>query len=147
MYQRLVISTQKDGSFMHIDQRLLDCSLFVENWPLCQLRLMNDKRYPWCLLIPCLPNAIEIHDLSSDSQNQLFKEIMDLSQHMSFLFKPDKMNIGALGNIVPQLHIHVICRFKTDSAWPNPVWNGSPAIAYRTEEAIDITSRLIKQKS
>jgi diadenosine tetraphosphate (Ap4A) HIT family hydrolase len=101
---------------------------------LCILLLLNDKQYPWFILVPQREGIQEIHHLSSDEQNQLMHESCALSQALETCFKPNKLNIAALGNIVPQLHIHHIARFKQDIAWPQPVWGFAPAKPYNDEE-------------
>lgn len=89
---------------------------------LCYMGIMNDKRYPWLILVPQKNNLTEIIDLTASDRHQLMDEITLVSEQMKSLFTPYKLNIGAIGNLVPQLHIHIIARQKTDHAWPNPVW-------------------------
>lgn len=108
---------------MTIDQRLVNSSDFIIDLDLCQVRLSKNAAFPWVILIPKLDNAVEILDLSSAQQHQLMDEITHVSILMRDIFEPDKLNIATLGNIVPQLHIHIIARYKTDATWPNPVWN------------------------
>jgi diadenosine tetraphosphate (Ap4A) HIT family hydrolase len=96
---------------------------------------MNDKRFPWLLLIPQVANASEWIDLSREQQHQLSDEIMITSHLLQALVTPDKLNIATLGNQVPQLHIHLIARYKTDAAWPNPVWGQGSATGYSEEES------------
>lgn len=105
-----------------LDTRLEDDSLPIAEWPLCEVRLMNNARFPWLLLVPRREHAREITDLLPADQQQLMHEITRASRALQALTGAQKMNIGALGNIVPQLHIHVIARFTHDAAWPNPVW-------------------------
>lgn len=108
---------------MKLDNRLEQSSEFITDLPLCQARLSTNSAFPWVLLIPRLDNVIEITDLSPIEQHQLMDEMTLASKVMKQLFTPDKINVATLGNIVPQLHIHVIARYRTDAAWPNPVWN------------------------
>lgn len=89
---------------------------------LSRLLLMNNCNFPWLILVPRRPDIKEITDLSLDDRKILMDEICIVSEKMTALFSPDKMNVGALGNIVPQLHIHVIARYVGDPAWPAPVW-------------------------
>ena len=102
----------------------------VTSLPLCRVLLMNDARYPWIILVPQREDIREIHHLEADDQNTLFQELMQASNIVENLFAPDKINVGALGNLVPQLHVHVIARFKDDAAWPGPVWGQGDAIPY-----------------
>lgn len=97
-------------------------SCFVVDWPLCQLRVINDQQYPWFLLIPRRPGLKELIDLTPADYLQYHQESWQLAAWLRQCFRPDKLNIAALGNMVPQLHIHHIARFKHDKAWPAPVW-------------------------
>lgn len=117
-----------------LDSRLAKDTLDVTDLPLCNVRLMDNKRFPWVVLIPRLEGVREWIDLDRAQQHQLSDEIAVVSHILQALTTPDKLNIGALGNMVPQLHVHVIARYKGDSAWPNPVW-GAGGDAYGAEEA------------
>ena len=97
---------------------------------LCSLRLMNDATYPWLILVPRIDGARELIDLDVPQQHLLMNEISRTSHALQRLFAPDKLNVAALGNMVPQLHVHVIARFRDDPAWPSPVWGRVPAQAY-----------------
>ena len=90
--------------------------------PLSTLRLMDDARFPWVILVPMQPNLVELIDLSAKDQAQLIKEIALVSEKIKTLYNPRKLNVAALGNQVRQLHIHIIARFENDTAWPGPVW-------------------------
>lgn len=114
--------------------RLSRDSLLITNLPLCNVRLMNNKRFPWLVLVPRLPDLVEWVDLSREDQYRLSDEIAIVSHILKALVTPDKINIAALGNQVSQLHVHVIARYKTDSAWPNPVW-GVESEEYTEEES------------
>ncbi|NJN52033.1 MAG: HIT domain-containing protein [Gammaproteobacteria bacterium] len=89
---------------------------------LCQLLLMNDDRYPWCILVPRLPDLRDLHDVPREVRITLFDEIERVSNALQKISNAQKMNVAALGNVVPQLHIHVIARHTADAAWPGPVW-------------------------
>ena len=95
---------------------------------------MNDSQYPWLILVPAQPNIKEIYELSLGDQSQLMSELCRASLALSKLLSPDKINIGALGNLVPQLHIHVIARFRIDAAWPNAVWGSHSPIPYKPQK-------------
>ena len=99
----------------------------ITEWALSRVLLMKDANYPWLILVPALPGLRDLHDLSADWYPTAMGEISRASAALSDLFDPIKINVAALGNQVPQLHIHVIARFKTDAAWPGPVWcTGTP---------------------
>lgn len=99
-------------------------------FPLCHVLLMRDANYPWCILVPDREAVREIHQLSDADQQQLMRESSCLAAFLHQTFKADKMNIAALGNMVPQLHVHHIVRYQTDPAWPAPVWGKLPALSY-----------------
>lgn len=124
-----------------LDARLEADSLFVADLALSQLRLMNNRRFPWLVLIPRRKDLREITDLPLPEQHLLLDEITHASTTLQSLTSAHKMNIGALGNIVSQLHIHVIARFPEDSAWPAPVW-GTGGEAYPPAEAETLLKRL-----
>jgi len=117
-------------------------SLFVRDLKLCQLRLQNQKNVPWLILVPRRENIREIFELSGTDRAQLMEEIAQASVALRQLYDPDKINVGALGNIVPQLHVHVIARFKSDAAWPAPVWGRIPVESYPPEAINQIKSKL-----
>ncbi len=102
----------------------------VQQWPLSDVLLMNDARYPWLILVPRVPGAVELVDLAPDQLALLTGEITRASRLLQRAVKPDKLNIAALGNVVPQLHIHVVARFAGDAAWPRPVWGFGVAEPY-----------------
>ncbi|MBE0575858.1 MAG: HIT domain-containing protein [Desulfuromonadales bacterium] len=110
--------------------RLAEDTLAVGDFPLCRLLLMNDASYPWFILVPRRAEIREIFELARHDQQQLLDESSQLSQVLNKVFHADKLNIAALGNMVPQLHIHHIVRYQTDQAWPNPVWGLFPAQPY-----------------
>ena len=112
-----------------IDHRLRQNSTWLWDSSLCHFRLKHEKEWPWLMLIPNQADLREIHELSVRDQRQLMDEITWCSKAIKYIFNPDKINIGALGNIVPQLHIHIIGRYANpslDPAWPGPVWGYSP---------------------
>lgn len=112
-------------SGFELDQRLARDSYDITNLPLCNVRLMDNKRFPWIILVPRVADAREWIDLSREEQHQLSDEIAVVSHIFNALVTPDKLNIATLGNQVSQLHIHIIARYKADAAWPNPVWGGA----------------------
>ena len=96
----------------------------------CRILLMNDATYPWLILVPQRPGLRDFHDLSGADMTATVAEIGAASRALQTLFDPAKINVAALGNMVPQLHIHVIARHTDDAAWPQPVWGVVPARAY-----------------
>lgn len=105
-----------------IHPQLQKDSALVGYFQLCQLRMINDSQYPWFILLPQRGNVSEIYQLEALDQMQLQQESCFLAAQLAALFKADKMNIAAIGNIVPQLHLHHIVRYQHDKAWPSPVW-------------------------
>ena len=105
-------------------------TIHVAELRLSSLLLMNDKRYPWLILVPRVANAEELFDLNRLEQGFLMEEINATSKALSLVCQPEKMNVGALGNIVRQLHVHVVARFASDMAWPAPVWGKGEAEPY-----------------
>lgn len=123
--------------------RLALDSTFVCELSLCQVRLSHNAAFPWIILIPKQAAMTEIIDLTLNDQEQLLKEIRLASQVMRKLFQPTKLNIANLGNMVAQLHIHVIARFSSDKAWPNPVWNSQVDVPYEEAQMQQCISQLI----
>ena len=114
----------------------------IADLPLSRVLLMKDKGFPWLILVPKREGVREIHELTLDDRAILIEEVSLASMILTKLFNPVKINVGALGNIVPQLHIHVIARFENDRAWPGPVWGSTPKVPYSEEEIDSIVSRL-----
>lgn len=131
-----------DTQQFELDPLLADTTEVVGHFPLCLVLLSKDANYPWCLLVPKRAAVTELHHLSELDRLQYAKESGYLSEAMVALFAPDKMNIAALGNQVPQLHIHHVARFKDDAAWPNPIWGAVPATEYTAEDFDSRRSRL-----
>lgn len=127
-----------------LNPRLEGDSLPVADLPLCAVRLMKDANYPWLLLIPRQSDLVEITDLSAPDRLRLMEEIAAAAEALKTITGCDKINVGALGNMVPQLHVHVIARFRTDAAWPNPVWGAAPAGTYDPVELEALIGRLRK---
>jgi diadenosine tetraphosphate (Ap4A) HIT family hydrolase len=123
--------------------RLAQDTLAIGDFPLCRLLLMNDSSYPWFILVPRRAEIREIFELEQRDQLQMLKESSQLSRALSRLFQADKLNIAALGNMVPQLHIHHIVRYQTDQAWPNPVWGLFPARPYNERALQETCASLI----
>jgi diadenosine tetraphosphate (Ap4A) HIT family hydrolase len=114
----------------------------VGDLPLCRVLLSRDANYPWLLLVPRRPGAIETTDLDSAEQTQLMSEIAHASRALKTLTGCDKINMAAIGNVVAQLHVHVIARFRNDAAWPKPVWNAVPPQAYQPDALVTLIETL-----
>ncbi len=114
-------------SDFELDPRLAADSVFIADGPLSQVRMMDDARFPWLLLVPRVKDASEWIDLDGGQQRLLLAEINQLSQMLRAEPGVGKLNIGALGNIVRQLHVHLLGRHEGDAAWPGPVWGSGPA--------------------
>ena len=119
-----------------LHERLAADTITLDDWPLSRVLLMNDASYPWLILVPRRAGLKDFHDMAEADLAQATTEICAASRALQSRFRPDKINIGALGNMVPQLHIHVIARLRTDAAWPGPVWGAQPPVPY-TPEALD----------
>jgi diadenosine tetraphosphate (Ap4A) HIT family hydrolase len=114
----------------NLHERLTADTLSLGCSRLCELRLMNDSTWPWVILVPMRAGIREIYQLDEADQQRLLWESSELSRGMMALFAGDKMNVAALGNMVPQLHLHHIVRFEGDPAWPAPVWGKQAPVAY-----------------
>ena len=118
-----------------LDSRLDNDSLFLMDWPLCRVLRMNDRAYPWLILVPRRTGVRDIIDLATADQALLLGEIGQASRAIKKALKPEKLNVAALGNVVPQLHVHVIGRFTDDPAWPRPIWGVQAPQAFDSDEA------------
>ena len=110
--------------------------------PLSRVLVIKDAHYPWLLLVPRRAGAVEIIDLNEVEQGQLMTEINRVSRALKEVTKCDKLNVAALGNVVPQLHVHIIARRTTDAAWPRPVWGVAPPLAHDASEVQGFMSEL-----
>ena len=125
-----------------LDDRLAKDTIHLLELPLCRFLLMNDKRYPWLILVPRYNDLSEIHDLRDKDQSTLISEVTAATRALEKLFQPEKINVAALGNLVSQLHIHVIARFEEDEAWPNPVWGIGRNVIYPKNEVKPLVNQL-----
>lgn len=125
-----------------LNERLQADTCPVTDLGLCRVLLMNNRLWPWLILVPMRAGAVEIHRLDDADQATLMREIALASRVVERLFAPDKMNVGALGNMVPQLHVHVIGRTRGDPAWPGPVWGAGHAEPYDPAAAAALAQRL-----
>jgi diadenosine tetraphosphate (Ap4A) HIT family hydrolase len=125
-----------------LDARLAVDSHLLADGPLSQLRLMDDLRFPWLVLVPRVPDASELADLESAAQQQLLAEINDANALLRAWQPCDKLNLGALGNIVRQLHLHLVARREGDAAWPGPVWGVGAMQRATPDERIERLAQL-----
>ncbi|KRE87469.1 diadenosine tetraphosphate hydrolase [Rhodanobacter sp. Soil772] len=128
-----------------LDPRLAADTRPVASLPLCDVLLMNDARYPWLILVPRRAGLVEIADLRDDEQAALWQEVNRAAAALRAVAPCDKLNLGALGNIVRQLHVHVVARVEGDPAWPGPVWGNGQAVARGDNEARVLTAALQRQ--
>lgn len=125
-----------------LDPRLESDTVSVLKLKLCRVQLMRDKTVPWIVLVPERSGISEIHELSKEDRIELVEEITLASRAMEKAYGPDKINVGALGNIVKQLHVHVVGRFENDRAWPGPVWGAPGAEPYSDAELKDALAKV-----
>jgi diadenosine tetraphosphate (Ap4A) HIT family hydrolase len=118
-----------------------DCIL-LGKFELCQVLLMNDSQFPWFILVPQRAGIREIYELSNEDQITLISESSYLAQKLATIFTADKLNIAAIGNMVEQLHIHHVVRYKTDKAWATPIWGKFAAVPYSAQQLEDLQARL-----
>ncbi len=128
-----------------LDPQLERDTVEVGDLPLSRVLLINDANYPWVLLVPRRRGIIEIDELDGIEQSQLMSEIMQASRSLKTVSGCDKINIAALGNVVPQLHVHVIARSRSDAAWPKPVWGAVPPRDYDST-TLDALLALLRQR-
>jgi diadenosine tetraphosphate (Ap4A) HIT family hydrolase len=124
-----------------LDPRLSADALPVGDLGLCSVLLVDDARFPWFMLVPRRSDLVELTDLAETDAASLMDEIRLATRVMIDLAKPDKVNVGALGNIVPQLHVHVVGRFRSDPAWPGPVWGFETRRPYPDHAAAALVER------
>ncbi|WP_104204323.1 HIT domain-containing protein [Billgrantia saliphila] len=132
-------------TIVELDERLARDSYPITELPLCQLRLMDDARFPWLLLIPRRSGVSEIYELDETDQRQLWHEAAEVGHMLKTLTEGDKLNVASLGNMVPQLHVHLIARRRDDEAWPGPVWGHGEARPYDLDALAAMRDRLLAQ--
>ena len=129
-------------SMFQLHERLAADTVPVAELGLSRVLLMDNRVWPWLILVPMRPDLTEIHQLPDGERHRLVDEISLASQVLEGLFRPDKINVGALGNMVPQLHVHVIARTKGDPAWPGPVWGSGFAERYEAAERDAVVAKV-----
>ena len=130
-----------DGQW-HLHAQLAEDTHPVAHLGLSELRLMDDANHPWLILVPRVDGAVELIDLDEPQQAELTREIASVSRALQDAFRPHKLNVAALGNVVSQLHVHVIARYEHDIAWPRPVWGMATAQPYSPEQLVQRIERL-----
>lgn len=126
--------------------RLAADTIFVSDGPLSRILLMNDARYAWLVLVPRVAEAVELFDLSEQDRATLTEEIATAARTLKQLTAAAKINIGALGNLVSQLHVHIVARNPGDPAWPGPVWGHSPAAPYAPAARDALLAQLVNTR-
>jgi diadenosine tetraphosphate (Ap4A) HIT family hydrolase len=117
-----------------LNERLAADTVLIRPLTLCQVLCMNNRIWPWLILVPARPDVTEIHHLPSSDRALLMEEVAQASSVVEALFRPDKLNVAAIGNVVPQLHVHIVARRRDDPAWPNPVWGSGIGEPYDPAE-------------
>lgn len=125
-----------------LDVRLAQDAHVIGDFPLCRLLLSNDANYPWFILVPRRPDIIEVFHLNDADRQVLWSETDTLAKLLHQSYSADKINIATLGNVVSQLHMHVIVRYRTDAAWPAPVWGKLPAVPYTEDQLAAVRETL-----
>lgn len=128
----------------HLHERLAADTWTVKDLPLCRVLLMNDSRYPWLILVPRREGLRDFHEVAKADKAAFQAEIDRVSEVLKDITQAFKLNVGAIGNMVPQLHVHVIARFEGDAVWPKPVWGLGEAAPYPPQEAELLMEKLRK---
>ncbi|SCA54797.1 putative HIT family hydrolase [Candidatus Terasakiella magnetica] len=128
-----------------LNERIDNDTFEICELSLCKVLLMNDAQYPWIILVPMIEGMTEMHHIPQEKQAELYKNINQASEIMERLFAPKSLNVAALGNVVSQLHIHVVARFETDIAWPGPIWGQHPAQPYQNDERLNKLKEAFQQ--
>jgi diadenosine tetraphosphate (Ap4A) HIT family hydrolase len=131
-----------EGGFT-LHPQLAKDSIELMDLPLCKLLLINDENFPWFVLVPRIIGVEEIFQLDWQQQQQMLNESSLVSELLMQVFSGDKLNIAALGNVVPQLHIHHVVRYKNDLCWPKPIWGLLPAKPYSSDKVTLLKAKLL----
>ena len=132
-------------TLFQLHPRLMEDCITIGRFDLCQLLMMNDSQYPWFILVPEKAAITEIYQLSKADQHTLTQESSYLAENLATLYNADKMNIAAIGNLVPQLHLHHVVRYQVDKTWPAPIWGKFAAVPYTQQQMTDNIDRVKKQ--
>lgn len=126
-----------------LHSQLQQDTIELAEFPLCKLLLCNDSNYPWFILVPKIADVQELYQLNWQDQQQFLNESSMLSEVLMQTFNGNKMNVAALGNVVAQLHIHHVVRFKADPCWPKPIWGQQQAVPYTTANLAALEDKLL----
>ena len=141
----LLFGTKNMTTPFQLHPRLKEDCIAVGRFDLCQLLMMNDSQYPWFILVPEKAGLTEIYQLGKAERQILTEESSYLAENLAALYQADKMNIAAIGNLVPQLHIHHVVRYQTDKAWPAPIWGKFTAVPYTQQHMTDTLAQVKQQ--
>ena len=125
-----------------MDKRLVGDTVELGDFALSRVLLMNDSRYPWLILVPRVVDASEVFDLQLEQQQELWQETQVVAHALKHAFAADKINIATLGNVVSQLHMHIVVRMQNDEAWPAPIWGLGVPQPYSESALIEMRTRL-----
>ena len=126
-----------------VDPRIEKDSILIAEFELCQLRLQNDQRFPWLVLLPKVANLTEVHELTDAQQSLLMAESSKVAKALQQVTSCKKINVANLGNVVAQLHWHVVARFENDEAWPGPIWGVGTAVPWPEQKRADFVDSLL----
>jgi len=142
MHKNATMTEQAETTFNLHPQLAKDC-FELADFPLCKLLLCNDSAYPWFILVPKVNDITDIYQLDWQQQQQLLNESSLLSELVMQAFTGDKMNVAALGNVVEQLHVHHVVRYKNDVSWPKPIWGQQPLTPYTNVELATLKDKIL----
>ncbi|GHB78657.1 hypothetical protein GCM10008107_30160 [Psychrosphaera saromensis] len=127
-----------------LDPRIEKDSIFIKDLPLCQIRLQNDSRYPWLVLLPSRNDLTEVYELTEEDQELLIKESSLVSKALALTTNCKKVNVANLGNVVSQLHWHVVARFEQDLTWPGPIWGIGTSVPWGDQKRAEFIDSFIR---
>jgi diadenosine tetraphosphate (Ap4A) HIT family hydrolase len=127
-----------------LDPRIEKDSIFIKDLPLCQIRLQNDSRYPWLVLLPSKNDLTEVYELTEEDQELLIKESSLVSKALALTTNCKKVNVANLGNVVSQLHWHVVARFEQDLTWPGPIWGIGTSVPWDDQKRAEFIDSFIR---
>ena len=128
-----------------LDPRIERDSILVADLELCQLRIQDDQRYPWLVLVPRLEGAKEVHELNEEDAIQLLKESNAVASALKIVTQCKKVNVANLGNVVEQLHWHIVARFENDETWPGPIWGVGKVRPWVQKKRLTFVESLLKE--
>ncbi len=141
------ITMTEENTPFSLHPQLANDRFELAEFPLCKLLLCNDSAYPWFILVPKVDAITDIYQLDWQQQQQLLNESSLLSELLMQVFSGDKMNVAALGNVVGQLHVHHVVRYKKDASWPKPIWGQQALIPYTNEQLVSLKEQLLPKLS